>query len=177
MRELIVFRHAKSSWDEIDTSDHDRKLAPRGIEAAKRIGALMLERGWVPDRILCSTATRTQETLALARADWPTEPPIATTTLATLYLATPSRLLEIVRRQPDEAHRVLVIGHNPGLHSFLTRLVGHGDKAALTSLSLKFPTAAIAVVALEIASWQEAEWTTGRLVDFQFPKKLDNAAA
>jgi len=171
MRELIVLRHAKSSWDEIDKSDHDRKLAPRGIEAAKRMGALMLERGWVPDCILCSTAVRAQETLALARADWPSEPPITTTTLATLYLATPSRLLEIVRRQPDTARRVLVVGHNPGLHSFLTRLVGHGDKADLLSLSVKFPTAALAVIALDTASWQAVEWTTGRLIGYHFPKK------
>ena len=73
MRELIVLRHAKSSWDDIDKRDHDRQLASRGIEAAKRMGALILERGWVPDHIICSTAARTQQTLELARADWPTD--------------------------------------------------------------------------------------------------------
>jgi phosphohistidine phosphatase len=171
MRELIVLRHAKSSWDDIDKSDHDRQLAPRGIEAAKRMGALMLERGWVPDRIICSTAVRTQETLELARANWPAEPPIETTMLATLYLAAPVRLFEIIRGQPDEAKRLLVIGHNPGLHGFLTRLAGHGDKAALATLNVKFPTAALAVVALEIDTWQDLEWTAGRLIDYQFPKK------
>lgn len=171
MRELIVLRHAKSSWDDIDKRDHDRQLASRGIEAAKRMGALILERGWVPDHIICSTAARTQQTLELARADWPTTPPIDTTTLATLYLASPVRLFEIVREQPDEAQRLLVIGHNPGLHGFLTRLVGHGDKADLADLNVKFPTAALAAVALEIDTWQALEWTAGRLLGYEYPKK------
>lgn len=174
MRELIVLRHAKSSWDDIDKSDHDRRLAARGIEAAQRMGALILERGWVPDRIICSTALRTQETLKLARADWPNEPPIDTTTLETLYLASPVRLFEIIREQPDEAKRLLVIGHNPGLHGLLTRLAGHGDEASLATLNVKFPTAALAAVALEIDTWQELQWTAGRLIDFEFPKKLDS---
>ena len=171
MRELIVLRHAKSSWDDIDIRDHDRQLASRGIEAAKRMGALILKRGWVPDRIICSTAARTKQTLELARADWPTEPPIDTTMLATLYLASPLRLFEIVREQPDEAQRLLVIGHNPGLHGFLTRLAGHGDKADLANLNVKFPTAALAAVALEIESWQELEWNAGRLLVYEYPKK------
>lgn len=171
MRELIVLRHAKSSWDDIDKRDHDRRLASRGIEAAKRMGALILQRGWVPDRIICSTAARTQETLELARADWPTMAPIDTTTLAALYLATPLRLFEIVREQPDEARRLLVIGHNPGLHGFLTRLAGHGDKADIATLNVKFPTAALAAVALEIDTWRALEWNTGHLLGYEFPKK------
>jgi phosphohistidine phosphatase len=98
MRELLVLRHAKSSWDAIDAADHDRELSARGIKAAGRMGALIAERGWLPDRILCSTAKRTLETLALARKAWPAASEISTNELASLYLATPSRLLEIVRR-------------------------------------------------------------------------------
>lgn len=174
MRELIVLRHAKSSWDDIDKRDHDRVLASRGIKAAQRMGALIRDRGWLPDRIICSTAARTQQTLELARAKWPTEPPIDTTILPTLYLAAPVRLFEIVREQPDAAKRLLMIGHNPGLHGFLTRLIGHGDKADLETLNVKFPTAALAAVALEIDRWQDLVWKTGRLMGYEFPRKLDS---
>ena len=76
------------------------------------------------------------------------------------------RLFEIVREQPDEAQRLLVIGHNPGLHGFLTRLVGHGDKADLADLNVKFPTAALAAVALEI------DTLAGARVDRRPPARL-----
>ncbi len=170
MRELLVLRHAKSRWDQPDVDDHDRGLAPRGLEAARKMGALIAEAGWLPDRILCSTARRAQETLALARESWPTTPPIPQSDLATLYLAAPSRILEIVRRQPDEAERLLIVGHNPGLQSVVSRLAGHGDKAERVSIETKFPTAALARIALDVASWRDVAWTIGRLVDYRVPR-------
>jgi phosphohistidine phosphatase len=173
MRELLVLRHAKSRWDQPSVDDHDRELAPRGVEAAKAMGALIAEQGWLPDRILCSTATRAKATLELARATWPQIP---TTELATLYLAAPSRILEIVRRQPDDVRRVMLVGHNPGLQTFVTRLAGHGDKAQLRAIEVKFPTAALAVIALDVPAWREAAWTIGRLVDFRTPRKSRLAA-
>lgn len=171
MRELLVLRHAKSRWDQPTVDDHDRTLAPRGLDAARTMGALIAEAGWLPERILCSTATRAKETLALAREHWPAEPPIPTSELATLYLAAPSRILEIVRRQPDAVARIMLVGHNPGLQSFVSRLAGHGDKTQLRAIETKFPTAALALIALDVDSWRDVAWTIGRLVDFRVPRK------
>ena len=170
MREILVLRHAKSRWDQPEADDHDRGLAPRGLEAARTMGALINEADWLPDRILCSTATRAKETLALAREHWPAEPAIPTSELATLYLAAPSRILDIVRRQPDGATRLMLVGHNPGLQSFVSRLAGHGDKTQLRAIETKFPTAALALIALDVESWREVGWTIGRLVDFRIPR-------
>lgn len=170
MRELLVLRHAKSSWDDIDAADHDRALSERGIKAAGKMGALVAERGWLPDRILCSTAKRTRETLALVRRPWPATPEIPLNELATLYLATPSRLLEIVRRQPDEARRMMLVGHNPGVQTFVLRLAGHGDKKLRAAIETKFPTAALARLTFEIESWRELDWGGGTLADYHTPR-------
>ncbi len=169
MRELLVLRHAKSDWDEIDAADHDRRLSPRGIKAARRMGALIAEHGWLPDRILCSTARRTKETLALAREAWPEAPTIAVSELAGLYLAPPSRLLDIVRRQSDEAGRLMLIGHNPGLQTFVTRLAGHGDRKLRAAVETKMPTAALARITVDIGSWRDLGWTIGTLADYRTP--------
>lgn len=169
MRELLVLRHAKSDWDEIDAADHDRRLSPRGVKAARRMGKLIVERGWLPHRILCSTARRTTETLALAREAWPEAPAIAVSELAGLYLAPPSRLLEIVRRQPDEAARLMLIGHNPGLQTFVARLAGHGDKNLRAAVETKFPTAGLARITVDIGSWRDLGWTIGTLADYRTP--------
>ena len=170
MRELLVLRHAKSRWDQPEVDDHDRGLAPRGLEAAKKMGDLIAEQNWLPDRILCSTAKRAQETVALARESWPATPPIPQSDLATLYLAAPSRILDIVRRQPDEAQRLLIVGHNPGLQSFVSRLAGHGDKADRAAIETKFPTAALALIALDIATWRDTTWTIGHLTAYHTPR-------
>ena len=169
MRELLVLRHAKSSWDEIDADDHDRKLSPRGIKAARRMGALIAERGWLPDLILCSTARRTRETLALAQEAWPGTPAIPVSEVEGLYLAPASRLLDIVRRQPDEAQRLMLIGHNPGLQALVTRLAGLGDKKLRAAIEIKFPTAALARITCDIGSWRDLGWNIGTLADYRTP--------
>jgi len=57
---LIILRHAKAEAGE---DDHARRLAERGVREAGQMGAAMAERGIVPQKILCSTARRTRETL------------------------------------------------------------------------------------------------------------------
>ena len=64
MKRLILMRHAKSDWGDPMLPDHDRPLNKRGRRAASALGHWMREAGLRPDQILCSSATRTQETCA-----------------------------------------------------------------------------------------------------------------
>ena len=59
MRELLLLRHAKSSWDDRSLADRDRPLAPRGERAAPAMARWMAGEGLLPDRVLCSPAVRT----------------------------------------------------------------------------------------------------------------------
>lgn len=172
MREILVLRHAKSRWDEPDSGDHDRGLAPRGIEAAKRMGRLIRKRGWLPDRILCSTARRASATLELAMRAWPDASSIPLDHARALYLASPEALLAVVREQPAETGRLLLVGHNPGLGAFVQWLAGTGDAATLAAVAGKFPTAALARLSLEGVSWRDVGWGSGRLLDFVRPRDL-----
>ena len=65
-RTLLLLRHAKSSWEKADVADLERPLSPRGQRAAAAVGQWIGQRGLAPDRVLCSPARRSQETLALA---------------------------------------------------------------------------------------------------------------
>ena len=61
MKQLLLLRHAKSSWDDPDLDDFDRPLAERGLKAAKLMGRELAARDWLPDQVLVSSALRTRD--------------------------------------------------------------------------------------------------------------------
>jgi phosphohistidine phosphatase len=171
MRRLLLLRHAKSSWDTPGLPDLERPLAPRGRRVAPLVAQLMARRRWVPDLVLCSQAERVRETWQLMAPLLGDE--IPTRTLRTIYPGAPSRLLMTLRRAPDDAGTLLLIGHNPGLGAFATSLCGGGSKKALGRMSAKFPTAGLAVIHFTTEHWSEIEGGAGRLEAFVRPKDLD----
>lgn len=171
-RQLLLLRHAKSSWDAHTLSDFDRPLAPRGEKAAPRIGAEIARRGWLPDLALVSPAIRTRETWRLVSSGWPSPAPPAAFP-EELYEATADELLAEARSAPAKITALLIVGHNPGLEEFARRLAGPGsDEKALRSLTEKFPTAGLA--RFEFAGpWDGLDFGTARLTHFLKPGDLD----
>ncbi|MDH4990237.1 histidine phosphatase family protein [Aquamicrobium lusatiense] len=170
MRQLFLLRHAKSSWDDPSLSDFQRPLANRGRRAAPLMGREMARRGWLPDLALISSSVRTRQTWELVSAQW--KNPCTSIFTETIYEADPAEILAGIRKMPDEAGSLLVIGHNPGLELLAGMLAGPGSPVpALEKLERKFPTAAI--VRLEIGSnWQDLSAETSRLTDFITPKDI-----
>lgn len=166
---LFLLRHGKSSWDNPRLHDSERPLAKRGEQASRRMGAFMAERQYRPDLVLCSTAKRTRQTLELLLPALASAPPVQYEDA--LYLAS-SRALLARLRQVRRAERVLVVGHDPGLHELALELAAAGDPAELNALAAKFPTCALAVFALSRRDWAGLEPEEGRLVCFMTPKRL-----
>jgi len=171
MRELLLLRHAKSSRDEPAAGDHERDLARRGERAAPQVGRLLRAEGLVPDLALCSTATRAKRTWDLAAAELGREVPVRY--LRTLYLAPPSRLLVTVRQQASDVGRLLLVGHNPGLHGLAMALSGEGEPGLLAALRAEFPTAALARIAFDVADWADVAAGAGRLLAYRRPRERD----
>jgi len=169
MPELLLLRHAKSDWKDRSLDDFDRPLAPRGRHAAPLMGRWLAEKGLQPDLVLCSTAKRAEETLGLLLTALASAP--ETGYLKTLYLAPPSRLLAVLRRLGPDRGRVLLVGHNPGLHHLAVALAGRSGGPAGRLLAEKFPTAALA--RFQVESWPELGQAPARLVDFVRPRDLE----
>lgn len=169
MRTLLLLRHAKSDWDDERQADHERPLAPRGVRAARRMGAHLAESGVAPDLVLCSTARRAVETWRLAAAELGGD--CALELDAELYLAAPARILERVHRVPDRCRTLLVVGHNPGFQELALQLAG-GQRTAAGARIGKFPTAALARFALPRGSWRELAPGRTRLEAFVRPSEL-----
>ncbi len=172
MRTLILFRHAKSSWDFPELEDFDRPLNARGQKAAPRMAAWLADNDLISGYVICSAARRTRETLDLALPLWKPAPTIDYA--EAVYHANPETLLAITRDAPDAARNVMIVGHNPGLEAFATRMIGSGDKKARLALASKFPTAAAAVMTFETASWAKIEPGSGHLAHFITPRQIDD---
>jgi phosphohistidine phosphatase len=143
MKTLLILRHAKSSWDDPDMPDHDRPLTERGRKDAKRVGQFLHEHGLVPDLIVSSTAKRAWKTAKRVAKGCGYGDEIEVD--GRLYLAHPSQFTAVLREMHEEHSTVLVVGHNPGLEEFVRQLTGQPET---------MPTAAFAVVSLDIDSWQ-----------------------
>ncbi|MEM6903255.1 MAG: histidine phosphatase family protein, partial [Pseudomonadota bacterium] len=92
-------------------ADHDRPLAPRGNRAAKQMGRFIKERALIPDRILCSSAKRTLETMAQIERDWPSS--VAADIDRGIYLADTEALRTRIAETHENCTALMVIGHNP----------------------------------------------------------------
>jgi phosphohistidine phosphatase len=168
MHTLYLLRHAKSSWVDPALHDHERPLAPRGRRDGKRIAKHLVRLGIEPELVICSSAERTRETLELLR------PALgATSTIMLeeeLYVAPSDQLLERIRAVPDAVASLLLIGHNPGLQQLALVLASAG--AELERLEAKFPTAALATLALPNASWSQLSPADAVLAAYVVPKQL-----
>ncbi|KQU65737.1 histidine phosphatase [Aminobacter sp. DSM 101952] len=170
-RQLLLLRHAKSSWDDAAFADFDRPLAQRGEKSAPMMGAEIAGRGWLPDLVLVSPALRTLQTWQLASAAWPRPLPPADFPHG-LYEASADAVLAEAQAAPASVRTLLVVGHNPGLEDFARELAGHGsDGQALRSMTEKFPTAALARFEFE-GAWDGLQFGSARLTHFLKPRDL-----
>ncbi len=171
MLALTLLRHAKSSWDDQDLSDHERQLSKRGTKAATRIGRHIAEHNLIPDLIICSDAIRARATLALVVVELAAKPPDVTIT-EDLYLASPAQILETVAANTSDARHILVIGHNPGLHALALSLPARANDNSMAEIAMKFPTAALAHLTFDVTSWDEVRPATGHLAHYATPRSL-----
>ncbi len=177
MRQLLLLRHAKSSWDDRDLSDHARPLNPRGQQAARAMRDAMANLGLAPDLVLVSTARRTLQTLE-AFEPWAETPLVDP--LDSLYLASATAVLGVLHDVPETVRSVLLVGHNPGLHDLSMLLVGapamsFGD-ADMQRLASSFPSGALAEFTVP-KPWRELGEGGGRLVRFLCPRDLPPPAS
>ncbi len=163
MKELLIMRHAKSSWDLPYSTDFDRPLSKRGQKAAPRMGEFLAERDLLPDLIVSSPAARAKETaeLFIEAADYDGEIEFE----SGIYHAYADDLVTVVQSLPDEMDRVMLVGHNPGFETLVEQLCGG---------AVRMPTAAIAYIWLSAASWREVEAGTGELQWLVTPKLLES---
>ena len=167
MKRLILTRHAKSSWDDPATPDHNRPLNDRGRVAAAELGVWLASRGYVPGEVLCSDALRTRKTWSGLAPALPGTPILHLK--PALYHAGPDVMLAVLRNAVEDC--VMVIGHNPGIAEFAARLVTHSPANDAFG---RYPTGATLVCDFNAGVWAEVGFGMGITVDFVVPNETVN---
>lgn len=160
MKTLILLRHGKSDWSG-DVPDHDRPINHRGRLAAVKMAGWMAEAGLVPDRLLVSSATRTQETAGRLLSVWGAVPQVSA---GALYLADPDTILGVIAAE-GQGDTLLVLGHNPGLERMAVRLSRDACPPAMA-------TCTAAVLRFAVRDWADVTWGEGTLLHHISPKSL-----
>lgn len=167
-RELLILRHAKSAWDTDAATDFDRPLSKRGRKAAPKVGRFLAQQGLVPDFVVSSPAQRAKQTvisvcdplgIGPAQINWDDR----------IYGAWTSSLVSVLMECPNDAQRVLIAGHNPGLETLLQHLCHHRVPTPYDGKLM--PTAALAH--LEITSdWDKLESGVASLISITRSRDL-----
>jgi phosphohistidine phosphatase len=170
IRIVYLFRHAKSSWEHPRLDDFDRPLAARGIRACEAMGRYIAIGDIHPDRIVCSTAARTKQTLERVL------PAIGEQAVVQhyrgLYLAGSQAMLNRLQRTDNEAKSVMLVAHNPGTQSLALRLTGSGNAVDIARLEAKFPTGALAMLIYRGDTWDGLDTGTCELHSFVCPRDI-----
>ena len=164
MKTLFLMRHAKSSWDDASLADFERPLNDRGLRTATFMGNFMLEKGHEPSIIFSSPAVRAKQTAELVKKSAAFSCELRFD--ERIYEASPRTLLQVASEIDDTHAYATLVGHNPGMESFIRLLTGDLEP---------MPTAALAVIDLKIDNWNEIDEGCGQLRNIFRPKELTSA--
>ncbi len=174
MRRLMLLRHAKTETNAPSGRDQDRRLDDRGRRDAAEIGGWIARHPPFPDLVMVSPAVRAHQTWDIAwqaMKDFAPEPRVEL--VPELYGAGPSQLLQIVREASvADPRRLMLVGHNPGMHELALALGRSGDHVGRKALADNLPTSGLAVFDFAVDDWTDVAFRRGRLVQFVSPKLL-----
>jgi phosphohistidine phosphatase len=174
MRRLMLLRHAKTETDAPSGRDRDRRLDERGHKDAAEIGGWIGHNPPFPDSVLVSPAVRAHQTWDIAwEAMKGLVPKPHVELVPDLYGAEPAQLLQSIRlASVSDPKRLMLVGHNPGMHELALALAGSGDAASRKALGDNLPTSGLVVLDFAIDDWDDVAFRRGRLALFVSPKLL-----
>ena len=160
---LFIVRHAKSSWDDAGLDDRDRPLNERGKEEAPKMGKHLAGYKVKPELITSSPAVRALKTaekiakeLGFKKSDVLVDEGI--------YTFNGGSLMDVVKGFDEKYDSVMLVGHNPAV----TALVNELSNAGIDNI----PTCGVVLLEFDAGKWKDVGKGGGRVLEFDYPKKL-----
>ncbi|MDQ1142289.1 SixA phosphatase family protein [Pedobacter agri] len=161
-KQLLLVRHGKSDWGNLDLKDFDRPLNKRGKENAPEMAERLVQRGFKFDLIVSSPAKRAKSTANFFAEAYQVDD---IRYEESIYEANTTALLKVINGLDDSADTVIMFGHNPGF----TDLANELSDADIYNI----PTAGMVFMSFPFDSWKMVSRGTGELVFFDYPKNSD----
>lgn len=161
-KQLLLVRHGKSDWGNLDLKDFDRPLNKRGKENAPEMAERLVQRGFKFDLIVSSPAKRAKSTAKFFAEAYQVDD---IQYEESIYEANTTALLKVINGLDDSAETVIMFGHNPGF----TDLANELSDADIYNI----PTAGMVLMSFPFDSWKMVSRGRGELVFFDYPKNSD----
>ncbi len=162
MKNLLLIRHAKSSWENPDLEDFERPLNERGLSDAPLMAEILKNHSVTIDKIFSSSAKRARMTVDIIANQLGIPENIIEYT-DELYNANRRDLTNFLKRIDNDYKNIAIVGHNPGLTDLAHYL--------LYDFDYDLPTCALVLIKLDIKNWSDLKSGTGDLIFFEYPKK------
>jgi len=164
MKQIYLLRHAHAEPHGLGFSDFDRPLNARGQEEAKTIADYLHKKRVTFDFVMCSAALRAQETLE------PLRPIIGTDAIEiseNFYNISEEKILNHLRQVSDERHKILYIGHNPGIAFSILKF----SKIIPNFLMEGITPGTLTGLQFSLDKWMDLEWGTAEIIDVFQPNR------
>lgn len=146
MKQLILIRHAKSSWDNFSQKDFDRPLNDRGHRDAPDMAKRLFEKKIAIDAFISSPAERALITAKYFAGEYGIAEEYIIQ-IPELYHASSETLYNVINKTNNTFNTIAVFSHNPGITHFANGLTSEGID--------NMPTAGIFGVKAEINHWKD----------------------
>jgi len=156
-KRLYILRHAQAA-NTLNQADIDRPLSDHGILQAQAVGQHLKE----IDMALCSSATRTRETLEEAMKHHGPAKKIKYDD--GLYCASTQTLIDAV--QDEDADNLLLIAHNPGIFQFSFTMAKDEDTPENARLIGGYPPCSLTILECALMDWGDLTAGQNRIIDF-----------
>ena len=143
---LLLIRHAKSSWKDIKLADFDRPLNKRGMHNAP----LMAKRAMNTTILISKELQFSEESISYD---------------SSLYHSSLENFINILSIQSKR--NIALVGHNPGIHEFSYWLCSEPKK--------NFPTCGVSFISFNFDSWSSISKGCGTIKSFEYPKMFYEA--
>lgn len=139
MLTLNLIRHAKTNQVSPSGDDFDRALLDKGVSQANVLGNYLRTHHISLGKIICSSATRTQQTRSIICQHLVEQCNYALS--KKLYLGSHKQILEVIEREGEGETTVTIVGHNEGISELASYLSGefiHLRTSEMISLTFPF---------------------------------------
>lgn len=161
-KQLLLIRHAKSSWADFSIKDFDRPLNDRGKKDAPVMAKRLLDKDITIDAFIASPAKRARKTAELFVKEYKGEKDNIIF-FDELYLASLSAFFDVISKTDDRFKTIAVFSHNEGITDFAN---------SLTDTKIDdMPTCSIFALKIKAKHWNNFEEAEKEFWFFDSPKK------